>query len=120
MRGLVSLGSAGDLAGDVAVEAAEPGAHAPDQALGLAVAAAVDQPGHLALGTGGDAPVGLAQPDAVKAQPTDSFRAPRPDTPPLSPGHSAPRYAALRLDPGALPEIETGAADAALFPSAQL
>jgi hypothetical protein len=63
--GAHSLGSAGDLAGDVADEAAEPGAQAADHALGLAVAATMDQLRNLAPGTGGDARVGLAQRDAV-------------------------------------------------------
>jgi hypothetical protein len=61
------LGGTGDLAGDVAREPAEPAAHAADHALGLAVASAMDQPGDLAPGMGGDARVGLPQHDAVPA-----------------------------------------------------
>jgi hypothetical protein len=60
-------GGTGDLARDVAREPAEPGAHAADLALGLAVATAMDQPGDLAPGAGGDARVGLPQHDAVPA-----------------------------------------------------
>jgi hypothetical protein len=40
--GAHGLGGRGDLARDVAREPAEPSAHAADQALGLAVAAAMD------------------------------------------------------------------------------
>jgi hypothetical protein len=59
--GAHGLGSAGDLARDVAREPAEPGAHAADHALGLAVASAMDQPGDLAPGAGGDAHAELTQ-----------------------------------------------------------
>jgi hypothetical protein len=62
------LGGCRRSCGDVAREPAEPGAHASDHALGLAVAAAMDQPGDLAPGMGGDARVGLAQRDAVPAR----------------------------------------------------
>jgi hypothetical protein len=62
------FGGAGNLARDVAREAAEPGAHAADHALGLAVAAAMDQLRDLAPGAGGDARVRLAQRDAVPAR----------------------------------------------------
>jgi hypothetical protein len=61
------LGGAGNLARDVAREPAEPGAHAADHAVGLAVAATMDQLRDLAPGAGGDARVGLAQRDAVPA-----------------------------------------------------
>jgi hypothetical protein len=65
--GAHGLGGRGDLARDVAREPAEPGAHAADHALGLAVAAAMDQLRDLAPGMGGDARVGLPQHDAVPA-----------------------------------------------------
>jgi hypothetical protein len=65
------LGGRGDLAGDIAREPAEPAAHAAEHALGLTVAAMMEQPGDLASGAGGDARVGLAQRDAVLASQPD-------------------------------------------------